>query len=292
MWPKQKLATVPGNEVAVELADEVRRAVFDAANPMRDACDLHEVCRQGGFLPRRVDRDFSKTNHDALLIPRPDGQFSIVVDPIPKTETSLSVDIIRHRNRFRIAHEIGHSFFYDRSTSPPRRLTRPSAEEEEFCDEFASALLIPRSVAKQRTADPASIFELQKLYDVSVEVAARSLARVSPDITIVGMLWKSHPSTGEGMRVVWSAGPAYLPLNVRLRSTVVDRAATTGEASAVEKLSVGGLRGSYQVTASRLRGRKQLVAVVTGRSDSNRDVEDSNEFPVPVTEPLGLSFGD
>lgn len=292
MWPKHKLVAVPGKETAVEIAEEVRKAVFGAASATQVACDLHEVCRHGGFLPRRVDRAFSDTSHDALLIPRADGQFSIVVDPIPKAETSLSVDIIRHRNRFRIAHEIGHSFFYDRSFSPPRRLTRPSAEEEEFCDEFASALLVPRHVAKVQTADPRSIFELQKLHDVSVEVAARSVARVSPDITIVGLLWKSHPSTGPGMRVVWSAGPRYLPTGVRLKSTVVDRAATVGDASAVERLNVGGLRGNYRVTASRLHGRKQLVAVVTELSGEGRDSAKVKDLSARVTAPLALDFGD
>ena len=263
MWPTRVFASVPSKEIAVELADEVRRAVFDNAWAMQRACDLHEVCRQGGFLPRRADREFSATNHDALLIPRPDGHFSIVVDPIPKTETRLSADIIRHRNRFRIAHEIGHSFFYDRNFTPPRRLFPASTKEEEFCDEFASALLIPRSIVAQQIADPASIFELHKQYDVSVEVAARSISRVSPYATIIGMLWRSHPTTGEGMRVVWSAGPRYLPMHARLKSSVVDRAATVGEASATERLNVGGLRGNFQVKASRLRGRKQLIAVVT-----------------------------
>ena len=291
MWPTRIFASVPSRAIAVELAEEVRRAVFKKGTAMRDACDLHEVCREGGFLPRRADKAFSAAKHDALLIPRPDGGFSIVVDPIPKDEDRLSVDINRHRNRFRIAHEIGHSFFYDRSFSPPCRLVPVSVKEEIFCDEFASALLIPRSIVAEKAVDPASIFELHKQYDVSVEVAARSLSRVSPNTTIIGLLWKSHPKSGEGMRIVWSAGPRYLPSNARLRSAVVDQAATVGKAVATERLSVGGLRGNFHVSASRRRGRKQLIAVVTKPEDSSSDTAKIGDAATPQPTLLASTIG-
>jgi hypothetical protein len=41
----------------------------------------------------------------------------------------------------RLAHELGHIFFYDQST-PARRLAVPSSEEERFCDAFADALTL------------------------------------------------------------------------------------------------------------------------------------------------------
>ena len=81
----------------------------------RGRCDLQAICRIGMFLPKRDDRRFADSSHDALMVPRRDGVFVILVDPIPKSGAMIAPDVGRHRNRFRIAHEIGHSFFYDRS---------------------------------------------------------------------------------------------------------------------------------------------------------------------------------
>jgi hypothetical protein len=46
----------------------------------------------------------------------------------------------KDRVNYRLAHELGHVFFYDQAT-PPRRLARHCDDEEAFCDAFAAALL-------------------------------------------------------------------------------------------------------------------------------------------------------
>jgi Zn-dependent peptidase ImmA (M78 family) len=83
----------------------------------------------------------------------------------------------RHRTRFLISHEIGHTFFYELSARRPRRLLPVgSAAEEEFCTEFARALLIPPEAVAQTPPCADTVFELAQRYDVSVELAARTFA--------------------------------------------------------------------------------------------------------------------
>jgi hypothetical protein len=49
------------------------------------------------------------------------------------------------RHRWVFAHELGHTFFYDRRSSPPRKpYSANDPEEEQLCHRFASELLMPR----------------------------------------------------------------------------------------------------------------------------------------------------
>jgi IrrE N-terminal-like domain len=60
---------------------------------------------------------------------------------------SLARDSKEAHRRFVIAHELGHTLFYDLNEAPPERLIRLPLHdpvEEETCDNFAAALLVPR----------------------------------------------------------------------------------------------------------------------------------------------------
>jgi len=261
-WESTKLFAVPTLEVAASLAPAVAGATLGQDWFVRsEQCDLREICRQGGFSVQRLDRRFAASSHDALLVPQRDGTFSILVDPIPKHESRLADDLARHRNRFRIAHEIGHSFFYDRSARPALRMIPWSDEEEAFCDEFASALLVPRSAIGRLMPDPANVFLVSQRYDVSVELAARAIARVHPAVSIAGLLWKPHPNKPgrPNLRVAWSAGHRFIPRHAALHSTVVNRAALEGDSHGVEHLNAAGFRGGFAIQAARMPRRKQVV---------------------------------
>jgi len=82
---------------------------------------------------------------DALLCPNVNGGFTIVVDPrpSPRDPTGISSATLEPSFvRWRIAHELGHVFFYDDSR-PARRWTTWSPTEEEWADSFARHLLDP-----------------------------------------------------------------------------------------------------------------------------------------------------
>lgn len=67
----------------------------------------------------------------SVLVPRKGGRFTVVVNG--------ALDPTLDEIDWLIAHEIAHSLFYTSADIPQRRF-RWQHEEEEFCDEFASAL--------------------------------------------------------------------------------------------------------------------------------------------------------
>jgi hypothetical protein len=206
-WPLLALSTTPRPARAAALANVVRRAVLgdDAAGARLDE---RELCRRGGFLLEEARLHAAEGRLEALLFPHPGNRFRIIVDTEPvggwsKVPSESREELRRHRLRFRVAHEVGHTLFYDRSGAQPRPLVATSPGQETFCDEFARALLVPVSyvAALPPTAD--AVIELHRRFDVSVELACRALAhahrgRLRVVLAITGALdgwrlqWASH----------------------------------------------------------------------------------------------------
>jgi IrrE N-terminal-like domain len=120
---------------------------------------------------------------EAALAPRSGDRFALLVDTEPcegwaSVFPALREELARHRLRFRVAHEVGHSFFYDRSGPRPRRLAPNSAAQERWCDRFASALLLPPLVVSRASPTCETLLDLHRKFDVSLQAAARALARV------------------------------------------------------------------------------------------------------------------
>jgi uncharacterized protein DUF955 len=191
-WPERPLARVPGLRGAQRLAASVRKGLGgDHLAPL----DLDAACRLA-----RIDVDQARLGartgrREALLCPDHGGLFRVLVDPEPAggdghLATDARRDLRRHRFRFRIAHELGHTFFYWRGRGKPRRHLLDSQAQEEFCDYFASALLVPPDVAEHLPLIPESVWSLHKRYDVSVAVAARALTAVHPAAR-VGLWYRS-----------------------------------------------------------------------------------------------------
>jgi hypothetical protein len=117
------------------------------------------------------------------LVPKIKGGFQILVDPgrAPSAATR------RRRLRFRLAHEPGHSFFYDRRPRPARRLLNHSSVEEQFCDTFASALLLPPTTVARRPATLETILDLSNKLDVSVQLVGSAVARTNAGSFVLGL---------------------------------------------------------------------------------------------------------
>jgi hypothetical protein len=121
-----------------------------------------------------VDADLGcPISREALLVPA-GPRFRIVINSAQPSSGAMSDAVRRQRRRFRIAHELAHTFFY-RQTSSGLRRRFPSGDlaEEQFCDDFARWLLIP---AQESTITAADVLALHAQYDVSLEVAVRSIA--------------------------------------------------------------------------------------------------------------------
>ena len=261
VWPKAYFARVPKLDTSSDLALAVRDMVFGIGHETIP-CDFHKVCDAGGFKLRTTKFRSNRSAHDALLIPRRDGTFVILVDP-NREELSIGQDTKRHRLRFRIAHEIGHSFFFNRTICPPERVFAPSQEEEAFCDNFASALLVPKTALDRYRCEPRSVFDIHETFELSVEAAARALTRSCIGTTIVGTIWKANPRNGRlANRVIWFTGPRFVPIGADLGSFTVDESCAGKSCSGTEQLKVGDLKGQFYIEAERRQHSTHCVAVI------------------------------
>jgi hypothetical protein len=164
--------------------------------------DIERYCLETGI--EVVDAPLGIRGPEALLAPLR-GRFRVVINTQDRV-AAASTAVRRHRRRFRIAHEVGHTHFYRRDGIRPRRLfPAGSTAEERFCDEFARSLLAP---TPDRLLDADEVLALQARCDVSLEVAARAVSagRGAPR---VGLWWwepRSLPDEAP-IRQQWSTDP-------------------------------------------------------------------------------------
>jgi hypothetical protein len=194
----------PALECAVQLAADVRATVL--RTPLDPLPDLEPLCVAGGFDVSRARLGGARAGLEATLAPRTGDRFSIRVDDEPpggwgSTPAPIRTAASRHRQRFRICHEIGHSFFYDRGGSRPRRLVPRSRNEEAFCDRFASSLLLPDAVVERYPPSPEAIIECQRRYDVSLHLAARAFAQVHQEAFVA--LLVGYGDRAPKLRLQW-----------------------------------------------------------------------------------------
>jgi hypothetical protein len=241
--------------LAIELADEIRRVLSreDAGGPL---LDLEAKLPAHGIRVRRSRLLPEKGGPQALLIPRDTDGFDIAVDPTPMTwvemDPGLRAALLRHRQRFLVAHELAHSLFFDDCAEGRPCRSRPStAREEEFCDEFARWLLLPHRVVRSEPTEAASVFRLQRTFDVSVQLAARALHEAHerrPWIAIA-----VHRGVGKcaDWKLQWMTGSAPLDAIDRMTDRVLRDGKTKG----------GGAEGSWIYDDL----RHQLVMVGPGQ---------------------------
>lgn len=140
--------------------------------------ELTNVCRRLGIS--LVDSHYENRSFEAILLPEKGG---LTVSLKRKCAAGKTYNL---RERFTIAHEIGHSMFYDNNRRPPVRLVPGSmspqsksfVREEQLCNSFAAALLVPiHSRSQVCTMAPcfASLTELSSHFLVSREVLIRRI---------------------------------------------------------------------------------------------------------------------
>src|SRR5437660_10792138 len=127
---KFRTATLKG---AIELAAQRERERLFTG--FEECCsvpvDVEAIAQRKGL--KLVELPLGSSSRDAELRPASDG-FLVRLKP----------RVSEGRRRFTIAHEIGHSLFYDHGRHQVGLLDeRESRAEEWICQKFASALLIP-----------------------------------------------------------------------------------------------------------------------------------------------------
>jgi hypothetical protein len=180
----------------------VRAAAVAEGVSMRPLC-VRSVAEIGGFELIETDMAVGRGGYRGLL-QAVRGGFRVCLDT-QSSDGAMDSPTRRRRMRFVAAHEIGHSFFFDRrAVRPERLLPIGSRAEERFCNEFACALLLPPEVVRSGPASPEAAFRLSEEWDVSVEVAARALAEWHPSAPFVAVGYWRPPSSS--VRLQWAGG--------------------------------------------------------------------------------------
>jgi hypothetical protein len=172
------------------------------------------------------------------------------------------------RQRFTIAHEIGHTFFFDAVVSSTGAMTyhrtrgfdRATAREEGWCHNFAGDLLVPDVWLREETRaieDPSIdvLIGLAAKYRVALEPLISQLARYRVWPTM--MVFVTARRKGPVVRRVYTAGHGRTHL--RPGQPLPDksapaRAAETGDScsAAEDWLTVEGISGSYLLECKRV----------------------------------------
>jgi hypothetical protein len=213
IWSEKAFDVVPDSEATIELARAVRR--ISGQSPT-GAIDFRPLYRLAGARAIEARLGSADGGQEAMLTPLPEDRFGIAVDPTPpggwrKIPSPLRRELRRHRFRFRIGHELGHTFFYARGHGQPRRHLFDSPTQEDFCDAFSRELLVPVRAARRAAPSPDGLLRLRAAHDVSLELAARALSAAQPDLAIG--IWFGERDGGDALRPQWTSpgGPVDAP---------------------------------------------------------------------------------
>lgn len=127
------------------------------------------------------------------------------------------------RQSYSIAHELGHTFFYDSRSSVPVKLVHSEdgfKEEERRCDEFAAALLMPEdeftdAFRTQMVQRGNGIAELARQFKVSLLTAIIRVKqlRLEPANSI-SLVLERRPNAWTGQKPKWRVWLAIYPRSV------------------------------------------------------------------------------
>ncbi len=191
------LDAVPNRAACLKLVEEIRN---HSEQGRQHRVDLRRICAHLGAEVRVAELGSARSGHEAMLVPLPRNRFGISVDPTPprgwdRVPQPQRASLRRHRLRFRVAHELAHTFFYiRRERATPQRHLFDSDEQEDFCDSFSRSLLVSHGSAAAIGPSPRALLRLQRESDVSLEVAARAVAAARPELLI--SIWFENPKGG------------------------------------------------------------------------------------------------
>lgn len=229
---------------ATVVAREIREGLGLGVQPL----DIRACCAAADI--EIADAPLGREGCEAMLV---SSSRRIVINS-DRLAPIASRDVRRHRWRFRVAHELAHTLFYASDGASLTRLSRPgTASEERFCDDFARCLLVPPPPSP---VDADGLLRLQQRYDVSLELAARSVA-ASVDAPRVGLWWwqSTHDNTTPVLAEQWAT-------DGELSELLGVRPFRTAPASVPDLLVAARARLGSALTTAWLPSRRQALAVL------------------------------
>jgi hypothetical protein len=168
----------------------------------------------------RVPFSAARAGTDTLLVPRPGGYVIALAEDVKLSDPE---------KRVRVAHEIGHTLFYERPRQrgrAPTRSTPVTAGEEEFCHAFARDLLLPRESFGARTLRRSEVVTLAKRFGIPLPDAAIQASLIW-DIPLAVGKWGAlkDTRTPRTLSIDFSRHLDSLPVAATLCGAVVPRLA-------------------------------------------------------------------
>lgn len=176
-------------------AEELARcALMEAGIPWRPPIDIEAVAEAMGV---------ASVERCAML---EDGR--LVIGP-GEIRIEVARNVSRQRQRFTIAHEVGHLLLSDPEEAMIAYRARPRSADhvERFCDAFAAALLLPEDWTRARAGRPP--FELGDLCTVALEADVSLTATFHRVIDVLA--WDAMLVRFERRRAQWSIAAVYRP---------------------------------------------------------------------------------
>jgi len=175
------------------------------------------------------------------------SEMSVRASPMAHSNINLTT-----RQRFTLAHEIAHTFFYDvvaNDRTLPRELegTPDLHRIEKFCDYGAGAMLMPMSLLSReldRAQQPIGFSMVERLsrrYQVSIEVCIRRLNDYATDRSLDSAILMIQEGSGKGGALFLAAmtSPSILKY-VQKRPVPREKVASWGKGFLPQRLWVEG----------------------------------------------------
>jgi hypothetical protein len=195
----------------------------------------------------------SKLFHDGQLLRGHDGEFAI----------EFADDTHEHRQRFTVAHELGHAVFAATGPGYPRK----GKEVERLCDKIAVELLMPAGAFRQQISPPVTlpdVFRASRVFQTSL----------SATTVRCGELYKTLCFECSRTDVRWSRVPFVkrgpLVAGERALQELVTRAHGHGRFRAVLLLQQPGAFGWWHADSARLGNDRCLFLL---RRATQKEIE-------------------
>lgn len=197
--------------------------------------DLGSLARAAGIREVRLVDNLPV---DGMLVARADSDFAVLLD----------AGMPRARQRYTLAHEIGHAAL---GLSSVECFTggKPS-HAERAADMFAAEAVMPSvqfgSAANELRPSIAALRHLARTFRASLESTALRVCELGAwDIVAVRWSWFARPGSTEKLRVAWSACSPGLRIYVP-RFATPPSDLFTSELSRQTRLDLGSLRGTFE----------------------------------------------
>ena len=166
----------------------------------REAINLQAILSQFGVSVHTISGETAARSPAGILGRKKNGDFVIGV------KTAEPAFLWRPRDRFTIAHELGHLLLIRKwNYSPPPEQHREYFACEALCNRFAGHLLIDRRAISPKPAVSAEacleeVRTLSRRFDVSLEVAAREFVQAHPGTMVCAV--RPRADMG-GSQILW-----------------------------------------------------------------------------------------